>query len=235
MVFVGVNLFFPRNENEINGLRMVRRSAITIAPLDSLSILSYYCIGALCTPAVLSHLKLSEGVLRTNTSLNTLTKEGGMKYLIASVGSRLDSFVAKRFEHAAWYLIVDDETLAVDATHNILPHDHNAILARAVLEKVETVVAGKFSAGSLRFIRSHELMTAHVHGISATQAIEKVQRGELRTESELDLMGGSATPADTLPREVKSKIRKSSFESNQFSSDSPRGRHHVQQYGGRGH
>jgi predicted Fe-Mo cluster-binding NifX family protein len=158
-----------------------------------------------------------------------------MKYLIASVGSKLDSFVAKRFEHAAWYLIVDDETTVVDATQNILPHDHNTILARAVLEDVETIVAGKFSAGTLKFIRSHDLMTAHVHGVSAAHTMEKIQLGEIRTESEWDFESEKEKLVGMLPRTVVPKIRKPASESAQYSSDSSRGHHHLQQYGGRGH
>jgi predicted Fe-Mo cluster-binding NifX family protein len=158
-----------------------------------------------------------------------------MKYLIASVGNTLESYVAKRFEHATWYLIVDDETPLVDATQNILPHDHSTILARAVLENVETVVAGKFSAGSLKFIRSRELMTAHVHGISANHALEKIELGEIKTESEWSFDEEKEQLVGTLPRTRVSKIRKSRLESSQYSSDSSRGQHHLQQYGGRGH
>jgi predicted Fe-Mo cluster-binding NifX family protein len=158
-----------------------------------------------------------------------------MKYLIASVGSKLDSFVAKRFEHATWYLIVDDETPAVDTTQNIMPHDHNTILARAVLENVETIVAGKFSAGTLKYIRSHDLMTGHVHGVSVAHAIEKIQLGEIRTESEWDFENEKEKIVGTLPRLVNAKVRKSAVESSQYSSESSRGHHHLQQYGGRGH
>ncbi len=158
-----------------------------------------------------------------------------MKFLVASVGNKLDSFVAKRFEHAAWYLIVDDETRAVDATQNVTPHDHNAILARASSENVDAVIAGKFSAGSLRLIHAHDVRVAHVHGISATRAIEKVKSGELRLMDEAGVEGMEEIAVGTLPRAINEKVQKKPFATANISSDSSRGHHHLQQYGGRGH
>ncbi|MEK7249482.1 MAG: NifB/NifX family molybdenum-iron cluster-binding protein [Bacteroidota bacterium] len=158
-----------------------------------------------------------------------------MKFLVASVGNKLDSFVAKRFEHAAWYLIVDDETPAVGATQNVTPHDHNAILARAASENVDAVVAGKFSAGSLKLIRTHDLRVAHVHGISATRAIEKIESGEIKLKDEAGIEITEEIAVGTLPRAIDPRVQKKPFDATGFKSDSSRGHYHLQQYGGRGH
>lgn len=157
-----------------------------------------------------------------------------MKFLIASVGNMMNSYVAKRFEHAAWYLIVNDETKAFDAAQNVMPHDHHSILVRASSEDVDVVVGGKFSTSSLKLIQARDLSVAHLHGISVTHAIERIKSGEVRTESEFGLERDTERLIGIMPRIMTMKGKRRAVGTG-FASDSLRGQHHLQQYGGRGH
>lgn len=159
-----------------------------------------------------------------------------MKFLIASVGNRLNSFVAKRFEHAAWYLVVDDDANVIDATQHLTPHDRHEVLLRAASEGVELVVAGKFGESSMKLIRSHHMRLALVHGISASLALEKIRAQEIQLLDADEIREGKGMLMGTVQR-LTPKIKKpnGSFAASGYSSDSARGHHHLQQYGGRGH
>ncbi|MFQ5797081.1 MAG: NifB/NifX family molybdenum-iron cluster-binding protein [Bacteroidota bacterium] len=54
-----------------------------------------------------------------------------MKILIAADGNTLDSRISKRFGKGAWYLIVDLETMRVNAFENVEPRDHHEIVPKA--------------------------------------------------------------------------------------------------------
>jgi predicted Fe-Mo cluster-binding NifX family protein len=162
------------------------------------------------------------------------TKEGEMKFLVATVGNTLGSLVAKHFEHAAWYLIVDDFTRTFDAARNISPTDHHSILTRASSDDVDIVVGGKFTMGSLKQIVGRDLRIAHAHGITVQDAIAKIKAGEIQTQSELaPLEVGerfmTRTPVVTMQGKQKKVLEA------RHAQGSLRGQHHLQQYGGRGH
>ncbi len=158
-----------------------------------------------------------------------------MKFLVASVSSTLNSLVAKHFEHAAWFLIVDDETRTFDAAQNVTPNDHHSILVRASSDEVDVVLGGKFSAGSLKHIQSRDLSVAHVYGITVTQAIEKVTSGEIRTQSGFASLDVAERFIGMTPRVVTMRGKQKKVLGTSYASDSLRGHHHLQQYGGRGH
>jgi predicted Fe-Mo cluster-binding NifX family protein len=162
------------------------------------------------------------------------TKEGEMRFLVATVGNTLESQVAKHFEHAAWYLIVDDFTRTFDAARNVSPTDHHSILTRASSDDVDIVIGGKFTMGSLRQIVGRDLRIAHAHGVSVQVAIAKIKAGEIQTQSELappepgeKFM--TRTPAVTMRGKQKRVLEA------RYAPGSLRGQHHLQQYGGRGH
>jgi predicted Fe-Mo cluster-binding NifX family protein len=158
-----------------------------------------------------------------------------MKFLVASIGNRLESYVAKRFEHAAWYLIVDSETHALDARQHITPQDRHRVLDKAAAENVHAVIAGKFGENSLKLIQAHEMYVALLHGMSAQQALEKIAAHEIKLQEakEIERQRGilAATPQQRTFRNSGTKVPSAAG----HTSDSARGQHHLQQYGGRGH
>ncbi|MBX2992350.1 MAG: hypothetical protein KF749_14460 [Bacteroidetes bacterium] len=159
-----------------------------------------------------------------------------MKFLVASIGNRLESYVAKRFEHAAWYLIVDSETEAIEAIRHNTPHDRRATLLKAASAEVQCVVAGKFGDSALKLIRTHDMRIAPVHGINAKSALEMIEMREIELV-DVHGMRKHRTPLTGMMQKIipGRTIGKNLIAASCNSSDSQRGHHHLQQYGGRGH
>lgn len=161
-----------------------------------------------------------------------------MRFLIALLGDRLDSPVAKNFEHAAWYMIVDGETDEGESIRNVTPQDRQQMLGRAATENVDAVIAGKFGEHSRRLIGTYKMGLVQVHGMTGRMAMMKAQTGELKqsglADGEMKEEKGITIGAVKRPL-LKAKKPKLPFTNPGYSSDSPRGHHHIQQYGGRGH
>lgn len=161
-----------------------------------------------------------------------------MRFLVALVGNQLDSLVAKNFEHAAWYMIVDGKTDEGDASRSITPHDRQRVLGKAVFENVDAVIAGKFGEHSRKLIGTYKMGLIQVHGMTGRMAMMKAQTGELKqsglANGEVKEEKGITIGAVKRPL-LKAKKPKMPFTNPSYSSDSPRGHHHIQQYGGRGH
>ena len=157
-----------------------------------------------------------------------------MKFLVATVGNKLDSLVAKRFEHAAWYLIVDSDMHMLDSIHHSTPRDRHTVFQKAASEGVEAVVAGKFGESSMKMIRTQNMRVAPVHGILASHALDMIQSHEVLLENADKIENGKGMMIGTVQPIPKMKGHKA-LASTGYSSDSERGHHHLQQYGGRGH
>jgi predicted Fe-Mo cluster-binding NifX family protein len=103
-----------------------------------------------------------------------------MKVLIAANGPTLDSPVAKRFGHAPYYLYVDSETEQAQAINNTDPHDEtHAIIPQLVGQGAEVFVTGNIGPHAFKLIRSLNRQVALARKMSAGQALDKLQRGEL--------------------------------------------------------
>ena len=159
-----------------------------------------------------------------------------MKFLVAALGKRLDSIVAKRFEHAAWYLLVDSETKSVEAIRHITPQDRHKALQMAAGQHVEIVVAGRCGDTSLKQMRNHAMRLALVHGVDAARALERIQTHNI-VLADADVAADERVFAvEAVQRGLaKAKRAKTSYGTTGFASDTARGHHHLQQYGGRGH
>lgn len=161
-----------------------------------------------------------------------------MRFLIALLGDQLDSLVAKNFEHATWYMIVDGETDEGETTRNVTPHDRQEVLRKAASENVDAVIAGKFAEHSRKLIGMYKMGLIQAHGMTGRMAMMKAQSGELKQSG---LANGEVKEEKGLSIGVvkrpllKAKKPKMPFTNPGYSSDSPRGHHHIQQYGGRGH
>ncbi len=103
-----------------------------------------------------------------------------MKVLVAANGSTLDSAVAKRFGHAPYYLYVDSETGQAQAINNTDHHDEtHAIIPQMVGQGVEVFVTGNIGPHAFKLIRSLNRQVALARRMSASEALDKLQRGEL--------------------------------------------------------
>ncbi|MER3522782.1 MAG: hypothetical protein C4326_01605 [Ignavibacteria bacterium] len=159
-----------------------------------------------------------------------------MKVLIASVGNQWESLVAKRFEHALWYLVGDTETRALQSIQQFSPHDRHAAIEKAAAEGATVVVAGKFGERTTKLLRTHNMRVALVHGITTSEAIANIQSGEIPL-AEPDALGHEKGAFLTTLQRLIPQRRKAGMPMSAvaYNSDSPRGHHHLQQYAGRGH
>ena len=159
-----------------------------------------------------------------------------MTVLVSAEGQRLDARVARRFEKSPWFLVIDPRSNEVEAFHHTLPHDQDGLLRRAGAEGIAGVISGRIGALAFGLIRAQQIPVYLAEGMTVRQAMEKLNRGLLPECLEperrhADTMGNrpvlpvSPGSAETLPR-----IRGSAV-----TGESGRGRHRLQQYGGRGH
>ena len=161
-----------------------------------------------------------------------------MKVLIAADGKTLDSRIAKRFGHAVWYLIVDLETdKVVERLENVRSEDHHEVVPKAAERGVTTIVTGNIGPRSYELISLYSLQVAHAKQMTVRAALVRLKEGALRIldapsvrknveEHELLLQGRRAQFG---------KGRRTETARGTYSSATPRGQHHLQQYGGRGH
>lgn len=105
-----------------------------------------------------------------------------MKVLIAALENTLDSPVSKRFGHAPYYLIVDLETMQVNVIDNRNTgdeHDH-AIIPQAAKAGVKAFITGNIGPQAYKLVESLNLQVALARKMSGKEALEKLQRGELK-------------------------------------------------------
>ena len=156
-----------------------------------------------------------------------------MKLLIAADGDSLDSRVARRFGNAAWYFLIDADSLEWTATRR--SRDIGSILQWAFEGGAKIVVAGHVGARMLNNCRAFGFGCAHARTISISEAVSRHTRGELHTvpvpQTGLPILGwfpwrpfASLSFPRLAPRPwwVHDPV-------------TPRGRHHLQQLSGRGH
>ncbi|MBI5470932.1 MAG: hypothetical protein HY961_01160 [Ignavibacteriae bacterium] len=159
-----------------------------------------------------------------------------MKVLVAALGQTMDSFVAKRFEHAAWYLVVDSDLHILETARHQSPHDRHALMQRAVAGEFDLLVAGKFGDTTRKFLRTSSVRVALLHAMTVREALEHIrtEQGTVLTTAELESEKDIAV-ATVRREENRFRRAKSVYSTTGYSSDSSRGHHHLQQYGGRGH
>ena len=158
-----------------------------------------------------------------------------MKYLVASSGNTLESLVVKRFEHATWYLLVDDQMNALEAKQHHSPHDRHVMLAKAIREHVRTVVAGKFGEHTLKTMVENDLDAAAVHGMTAREAIRKIQKYDILLVSAADLTEEKERVEVAAGQPLRGQTQEMTRDSAHSKLGTGRPHHHLQQYGGRGH
>jgi len=156
-----------------------------------------------------------------------------MKLLIAADGSAMTGRVARRFERAVWYVLVDDEKGIFGAVRNDTPMDHARILVRAANEGVTIVVTDKLGRKTVRHLLSHHLRVAAGRGLTIREVMEKSLRGELHSLTEEELhQQVEVRPVSTVPVPRQKRAPRTHIIA---VGGTPRGQHHLQQYSGRGH
>lgn len=112
-----------------------------------------------------------------------------MNVVIAANGPTLDSPVTKRFGHAPYYLLLNTITLQMqvienkdhyDEAGNHGQHDEtHAIIPQLVGQGAELFITGNIGPHAFELIHSLDGQVALARGMSAGEALTKLQRGEL--------------------------------------------------------
>lgn len=158
-----------------------------------------------------------------------------MKVLIAAEGTSWESPVANRFENAVWYLLIDERSGQKDVYQNLPPHDHNSILVAASQAHVSLVVAGWINPATARLMQSLNLRLAVAHNLRVRDVMKTVDRDMLPIADLTSFRQGLVVPGVTRRGSPLTVKRRPKSWSPVTSSNTPRGHHHLQQYGGRGH
>jgi predicted Fe-Mo cluster-binding NifX family protein len=159
-----------------------------------------------------------------------------MKVLIAAEGTSWESPVAKKFENAVWYLVIDTQTREKEVYQNLPPHDHNSILVIASQLHVSAIVAGWINSATARLMQSLNLRLVVAHKMKMRVIVKKLNEHSLEIADLADFRHGLVIPGVTR-RGLSIVGRKGPKYVGSVTSpaSTPRGHHHLQQYGGRGH
>ena len=159
-----------------------------------------------------------------------------MKVLIAAEGTSWESPIAHRFESAVWYLLVEEKSREKEEYQNLPPHDHNGILILASQAHVAAVVAGWINPATAKLMQSLNLRLAVAHNERVRDVVKKLSHKELHSSDLSTFRQGLVIPG-TSTRGFPVLVKKGpKYAGGAVSpTNTPRGHHHLQQYGGRGH
>jgi predicted Fe-Mo cluster-binding NifX family protein len=104
-----------------------------------------------------------------------------VKVVIAADGPHLEDTVAKRFGHALHYLLTDlnhPESLQV-IDQNEPDDESHAIIPQLVSQGAEIFITGNIGPHAFELIQSLQGRVALARRMTAAQALDKLQRGEL--------------------------------------------------------
>ena len=156
-----------------------------------------------------------------------------MKILVAAEGSSLRSPIARQFEKAVWYLIIDTKRAERRLHQNIFPHDCLTILLKASRCHVSVILAGGVSQPTARLMLSLNLRLGVAAKMTVQEAIDRVAEDSLPLA---DLVEHAKLTVNRWPGpRLRGNIRLPSRFGSSTDATTPRGHHHLQQYCGRGH
>jgi predicted Fe-Mo cluster-binding NifX family protein len=157
-----------------------------------------------------------------------------MNILVASEGSSLEHRVAAKFAGAAWYLVVDVDTLEATVLPRTAFDNRHEVIVRAAALGAGAVVTGHIGPAFLHQLLESRMMLASAHGVSVLEAVQRYRQGVLKVLGEADLRA-LLEEHRTRPAAVRGGgVKKGRTSSTAFDPVTPRGRHHLQQYSGRG-
>jgi len=159
-----------------------------------------------------------------------------MIVLFGSDGNTVDSRIARRFGKAAWFLVVDTDSLDTWAMPNRTPSDHDDIVKRADDMGASIAICGDIGPKSFDLMAARSMMVFRAEGLTCREALHVLQAGSLR---KLDGPTLRHNVQGSNYRDVRLiKGRRSVPRAKQwygYPAGTMRGKHRVQQYSGRGH
>ncbi|NOX17426.1 MAG: dinitrogenase iron-molybdenum cofactor biosynthesis protein [Chlorobi bacterium] len=102
-----------------------------------------------------------------------------MKILFAADGKTMDAPIAKRFGHAEYYLIFDDETNELTARENHGHDDNHSELIELVNEGVKTFIIGNVGPHAFKVLAGRNGKMFLARKLTVREALEKFKNDEL--------------------------------------------------------
>ncbi len=159
-----------------------------------------------------------------------------MKVLVAAEGNTLDHRVARKFSHATWYLEVDLETDECTARHDPDHARKQEILREAAAGGVTAVIIGHIGPHGFGLLSANGLQAAFAPGAPGREALREFHDGKLKM---LDAPTIAQSLEDRERRKQATRLEHARHQKNKpgggYAGPTQRGRHHLQQFGGRGH
>ncbi len=102
-----------------------------------------------------------------------------MKIMIATDGDNLESKMAKRFGHAAYYLIYDTETKEIDPRENFGHDDNHSSLIDLVNEGVTHFIIGNIGPNAFDVLKSRNAKIYLARLMTGKEALDIFMNNEL--------------------------------------------------------
>lgn len=159
-----------------------------------------------------------------------------MKLLIAADGPTLESLVAKRFGHALSYLTVDSDSKELLAVRSGGQVSRTMIIRAAATAGITTVITGGIGPQAYALLSTNNMRAVHAREMTAGEAVDKFSRGELKV-LDVETLRQTAEEHELHRKEHRQQVKtgKHASPKSGITPVTPRGKHHLQQFSGRGH
>jgi predicted Fe-Mo cluster-binding NifX family protein len=159
-----------------------------------------------------------------------------MKLLIAAEGTTLDHHVARKFSHATDFLEVDPSTTEITPVKHAERSRKDLVLEQAASHGITTVVTGTMGPRAVSLLSAQKMQVVFAPGLTVREAIDGFIHGRLKV-MEPDMLAQAAEEHEHLAQQGRLEHRHGQKGTTpaQVKPPTPRGRHHLQQFGGRGH
>ena len=159
-----------------------------------------------------------------------------MKLLVAAEGNTLDALVARKFGHATVFLEIDPATLEFKVLKNAEHSRKDIVLEQAAEDGVTAVVTGSMGPRAVSLLSAQKMQAVFAPGITIREAAEGFLQGRLKT-MDPEALAQASEEHEHLAQQGRLEHRRGGKGKTpgQVKPPTPRGRHHLQQFGGRGH
>lgn len=107
-----------------------------------------------------------------------------MKIFIGADSPELTSKIAKRFGHANFYLIFNQQAKDIEVISNSEHDEKHQILIDAVNNGVETFVVGNIGPHAFNILKKENIKIYLARKMTVKEAIEKLEKSELESLTE---------------------------------------------------
>lgn len=160
-----------------------------------------------------------------------------MQILIAAEGNTLESRVARKFSRATFFLEVTPDARPVRSIAYTARVPKPTIFRNAAERGVDTIIAGHIGVHAWSSIAAHRLRVVLAPGLPVREALMRFLEGSLTVldAPTIEQSLGEQEIIRMQKRQTHTQHPGGGKERPPFSDSTPRGRHHLQQFAGRGH